>query len=99
MSTLTLAARTAQVRDANESLRMTRELFRAGGVSEVAVLDAERQARAAEVELLAAQAARLQPLPSHLPRTCASAGRRVRPGPDTDCFRAIRKAILLRLGN
>lgn len=56
---LGVAARAEQVAHARESQRITLELFRAGGVSEVAVLDAERQARAAEVELLAVQAARL----------------------------------------
>lgn len=56
---LAVAARGEQVAHARESQRITVELFRAGGVSEVAVLDAERQRRAAEVELLAAQAARL----------------------------------------
>lgn len=54
-----VAARAEQVAHASESQRITLELFRAGGVSEVAVLDAERQRRAAEVELLGAQAARL----------------------------------------
>ncbi|MCC6197568.1 MAG: efflux transporter outer membrane subunit [Burkholderiales bacterium] len=56
---LAVALRSEQAANARESQRITLELFRAGGVSEVAVLDAERQSRAAEVELLAAQAARL----------------------------------------
>ena len=52
-------ARSMQVGHANETHRITLEMFRAGGVSELAVLDDERQRRLAEVELLNAQSSRL----------------------------------------
>jgi NodT family efflux transporter outer membrane factor (OMF) lipoprotein len=53
-----VAARSEQAGHANETHRITLELFRIGGASELAVLDAERQRTSAEVELLNAQASR-----------------------------------------
>jgi len=53
-----LAARSEQSARADDAYRITLERFRAGGVSELAVLDAERQRLAAEVERLNALAGR-----------------------------------------
>ena len=53
-----LAARSEQSARADDVYRITLERFRVGGVSELAVLDAERQRLSAEVERLNAQASR-----------------------------------------
>ena len=52
------AARSEQAARTEDVYRTTLELFRAGGVSELAVVEADRQRLAAEVDRLAARAAR-----------------------------------------
>jgi NodT family efflux transporter outer membrane factor (OMF) lipoprotein len=54
----TLAARSEQAARAEDAYQITVERFRAGGVSELAVLDAERQRLSAVVERLNADASR-----------------------------------------
>ena len=53
-----VAARSEQANRANEAHRITLERFRVGGVSEFALIDADRQRLSAEVERLAAEASR-----------------------------------------
>jgi NodT family efflux transporter outer membrane factor (OMF) lipoprotein len=53
-----VAARSEQARRADEAHRITLERFRMGAVSELALIDADRQRLSAEVEHLVAQASR-----------------------------------------